>query len=145
MLPSKTCNSSSCLINIPSKLKPLCPFCVCDSLNVSTTPIAAMGCWQCLPISVVQLKGKRCRKPHCCNGVVDTSGPILLNPETEHWGPHLLQSKVCTGPILYRTSNLCMYVTYLLTTASTRKHGDGNSIFQLIRRKIGNFSWCATL
>ena len=33
-----------------------------------------MGCWQCLPLSVVQLKGKHCRKPHCPNGVVDTFG-----------------------------------------------------------------------
>ena len=40
--------------------------------NVSTTPIMAMGCWQCLPLSVVQLKGKHCRKPHCFNGIVDT-------------------------------------------------------------------------
>ena len=24
-----------------------------------------MGCWQCLPLSVVQLKGKHCQKPHC--------------------------------------------------------------------------------
>ena len=31
-----------------------------------------MGCQQCLPLSVVQLKGKHCRKPHCRNGVVDT-------------------------------------------------------------------------
>ena len=47
---------------------------VCNyhSPNVSTTPITAMGCEQCLPISVVQLKGKHCRKPHCRNGVVDT-------------------------------------------------------------------------
>ena len=44
-------------------------------LNVSTTPIMAMGCRQCLPLSVVQLKGKHCRKPHCRNGVVDTFGP----------------------------------------------------------------------
>ena len=42
--------------------------------NVSTTPITAMGYRQCLPLSVVQLKGKHCRKPHCCNGVVDTFG-----------------------------------------------------------------------
>ena len=42
------------------------------SLNVSTTPILATGCRQCLPLSVVQLKGKHCRKPHCHNGVVDT-------------------------------------------------------------------------
>ena len=45
--------------------------------NVSTTPITAMGCRQCLPLSVVQLKGKDCRKPHCrINGVVDTFGLI---------------------------------------------------------------------
>ena len=46
--------------------------------NVSTTPITAMGCQQCLPLSVVQLKGKHCRKPHCCSGVVDTIRPILI-------------------------------------------------------------------
>jgi hypothetical protein len=40
--------------------------------NVSTIPITAMGCQQCLPLSVVQMKGKHCRKPHCRNGVVDT-------------------------------------------------------------------------
>ena len=33
-----------------------------------------MGYRQCLPLSVVQLKGKHCRKPHCRNGVVDTFG-----------------------------------------------------------------------
>ena len=43
-------------------------------MNVSTTPITAMGCRQCLPLSVVQLKGKHCRKLHCRNGVVDTFG-----------------------------------------------------------------------
>ena len=44
----------------------LCP-------NVSTTPITAMGCRQCLPLRVVQLKGKHCWKLHCHNGaVVDT-------------------------------------------------------------------------
>ena len=31
------------------------------SPNVSTTPIKAMGCQQCLPLSVVQLKGKHCQ------------------------------------------------------------------------------------
>ena len=46
--------------------------------NVSTTPITAMGCRQCLPLSVVQLKGKHCRKPHCRNGVVDTFGPDTI-------------------------------------------------------------------
>ena len=47
-------------------------------LHVSITPIIAMGCRQCLPLSVVQLKGKHCRKPHCRNGVVDTFGHFLL-------------------------------------------------------------------
>ena len=28
--------------------------------NVSTTPITAIGCRQCLSLSVVQLKGKHC-------------------------------------------------------------------------------------
>ena len=43
--------------------------------NVSTTSITAMGCRQCLALTVVQLKGKHC---HCQNGVVDTFGPTLL-------------------------------------------------------------------
>ena len=42
------------------------------------TPIRAMGCWQCLPLSVVLLKGKHCRKPHCRNGVVDRFWLCLL-------------------------------------------------------------------
>ena len=33
-----------------------------------------MGCRQCLPLSVVQQKGKHCQIPHCRNGVVDTFG-----------------------------------------------------------------------
>ena len=33
-----------------------------------------MGRRQCLSLSVVQLKGKHCRKPHCRNAVVDTFG-----------------------------------------------------------------------
>ena len=48
-------------------------FCV-HCPNVSTTPIRAMECRQCLPLSVVQLKGK----PHRLNGVVDTSGHSQL-------------------------------------------------------------------
>ena len=58
---------------------PLCP-------NVSTTPITAMGCRQCFPLSVVQLKGKHCRKPPCHNGVVDTF---------EQLGSTQLHKRVC--------------------------------------------------
>jgi hypothetical protein len=49
--------------------------------NVFTTPIMAMGCQQCLPLTLsdVQLEGKHCRKPHCRNGVVDTLGQSPLN------------------------------------------------------------------
>ena len=42
--------------------------------NVFTIPIMAMGCRQCLPFSVVQLKGKHCQKTHGCNMVVDIFG-----------------------------------------------------------------------
>ena len=38
-----------------------------------------MGCRQCLPLIVVQLKGKHCPKPHCCNGVVDTLGKSVIS------------------------------------------------------------------
>ena len=40
-----------------------------------------MGCRQCLPLSVVQLKGKHCRKPHCLNGVVGTFRPRDLTQD----------------------------------------------------------------
>ena len=43
-------------------------------LNVSTTPIKAMECRQCLPLSVVQLRGKYCQKPNCHNVFVDMFG-----------------------------------------------------------------------
>ena len=41
-----------------------------DPPYVSTTIIMAMGCWQCLPLSVVQLKDKLSRKPHCSTYVL---------------------------------------------------------------------------
>jgi hypothetical protein len=47
--------------------------------KVSTPPIMAIGCWQCLPLSVVQLKGKHCRKSHCRDGVVDMFGHSLIS------------------------------------------------------------------
>ena len=48
------------------------------SPNVSTTPITVVECRQCLLLSIVQLKGKHCRKPPCRNGVVDAFGVISL-------------------------------------------------------------------
>ena len=30
----------------------------------------AMGCQQCLLLSIVQMEGKYCRKPHCHLGIV---------------------------------------------------------------------------
>ena len=50
------------------------------SSNVSTTPITEMGCQQCLPLSVVQLKGKHCRNPHCRNVVTDQSSVLPFCP-----------------------------------------------------------------
>ena len=57
-------------MNVP--LKPLCS-------NVSTTPISAMGCRQCLSLSVVQLKGN-----HYRNGVVDESGQWCIINVQKH-------------------------------------------------------------
>ena len=48
--------------------------------NLSTTHIMAMGCRQCLPLSVVQLKCKHCRQTHCHNRVVDLFELALLKP-----------------------------------------------------------------
>ena len=50
-------------------------------LVTSSTGFHALG--KCLPLSVVQLKGKHCPKPHCRNGVVDTFGHNVF------WGPKL--------------------------------------------------------
>ena len=44
-----------------------------QSPNVSATPITAMGCRQCLPLSFVQLK--QCPKPHWRNVIADMFGP----------------------------------------------------------------------
>ena len=44
----------------------------------------AMGCRQCLPLSVIQLGCKHCQKPHCRNGVVDTFGLCHIF-ETHIW------------------------------------------------------------
>ena len=44
---------------------------------VSTAPITAMGYWQCLSLSVVQLKGKHWQNPHCRNWVVIRSGIVV--------------------------------------------------------------------
>ena len=74
------------LLDIPSLWYIIC-ICRCSvqkGPNVSTTPVMAMGCRQCLPLSVVQLKDKHCRKPHCRNGVVDTFGLWLLVKQ-KHW------------------------------------------------------------
>ena len=65
-------NAFFCVLATPMPFKSINP-----NPNVSTTPIMAMGCQECLPVSVVQLKGKHCRKPYCHNGVVDTFGQYL--------------------------------------------------------------------
>ena len=48
--------------------------------NVSTTPIPAMGCQQCVALSVVHLKGEHCRKPHCRSGKVLLMIGLSLTP-----------------------------------------------------------------
>ena len=54
--------------------RPCYPISKC-CLNISTTHIMAMGCRQCLPLSVVHMKEKHCQKPQCRYWVVDMFGP----------------------------------------------------------------------
>ena len=45
--------------------------------------VPAMFSKHCLPLSVVELKGDHCQKPHCRNGVVDTLGLYVVQ-NTQH-------------------------------------------------------------
>ena len=49
--------------------------------QIKKTLPCEMGCRKCLPLSVVQLKGKHCWKPHCLNGVVDMFGHCCLGSQ----------------------------------------------------------------
>ena len=84
----------------------------CSCPNVFTTPITAMGCWQCLSLSVVQLNGKHCRKPHCCNGVVDTFGHSYLSV-LHHQGTkincHLNQNNIQVPYTAHTFVKLCSF------------------------------------
>ena len=50
------------LLYLPNPFLYPCP-------NVSTTHITAMGCWQCLPLSVVQLKVNIAENPSAVMGL----------------------------------------------------------------------------
>ena len=60
--------------------------------------VPAMEFWQWIPLSVAQLKGKHCRKPHCCYGVADmfrhAHFRMMLNYDIflEEVGPNLNSS-----------------------------------------------------
>ena len=79
-------------------------------LLIYSTTITAIGCWQCLPFSVVQLKGK-----HCRNGVVDTFGQYLKRSNDRNLQrpkPFFLQIglSVSIGPVLlYFTLDCWVY------------------------------------
>ena len=75
---------------------------LCLGPNVPTTPIMAIDCQQCLPLSVVQLKGKHYRKPHCRNGVVDTFGSSKFN--LRHFQPQTFQPHRGLGLIIWLKS-----------------------------------------
>ena len=104
--------------------------------NVSTTPITAMGCRKCLPLSVVQLKGKHCRKPHYRNGVVDTFRQWLLQ--------NLIQVYKELNPYLFAQSlpknyfNVLDYSGFKVSTVMLRDTSESSdkrlSIFQPMLR-----------
>ena len=76
------------------------------SWNVSTTPVTAMGCRQCLPLSVAQLKGKHCPKSHCRNGVVDTFGQTMCLPERQWFSKEAFQHESPYRDTLQATSKI---------------------------------------
>ena len=50
--------------------------------------ITAIGCWQVLSLSVVQMKGKQCQKPHGLDGIVDA---------IVHYMKYCFWNKACFG------------------------------------------------
>ena len=83
-----------------------------------------MGCRQWLPLSVVQLKGTHCRKPHCHNGVVDMIGlyAIVINFSLIFAPPPLLKN----DDVIYGwplTTHLCTQDT---NCALSLEHFDSN-------------------
>ena len=79
--------------------------------NLSTTPITAMGCRQCLPLSVVHLKGKHWQKPHCRNGIVDTFGQKVLKVTLTGNRPSS-GTPYCCSKFVFKTS--CGYMVALV-------------------------------
>ena len=65
-----------------------------------------MACQQYLPLSVVQLKGKHCRKPHCCNGVLDMFGHGLEGSgDVVCLGGHRSQGDL-EGPVVWEVNKV---------------------------------------
>ena len=108
------------------------------SLNVSTTPITAIGCWQCLPLSVVRLKGKHCRKLNCRNEVVDTFGPLHVDINILHMhlvnflGPKIVPMQ-CS--IFYRSGCLIKLIIQLLT------YNINICLRESLDRQFQNYGW----
>ena len=71
-----------------------------------------MGCRQCLTLSVVQLKGKHCRKPHCSNGVVYTFGPcdVILQVAQIQISKKLVKKRYSTQQNLNESKHVLVLV-----------------------------------
>ena len=102
-----------------------------------------MGCWQCLPLSVFQLKGKHGRKPHCHNAVVDTFGhkhgatmtTYLINWAAQPLSVVQLKGKHCWKPHChnrgvdtFRHRHEVTMTTYLINWAA--QNGPNDRLFQ---------------
>ena len=74
-----------------------------QSLNVSTTPITAIGCRQC-----ISTKGKHCHKPNCCNGAVDIFGQIVpISCQTLHLSDFIFISYIVQTALLSFLPHYC--------------------------------------
>ena len=96
--------------------------CLCPIL--STTPITAMGCWQCLSLSVVQLKGKHYQKTHCRNVVVDTFRLFLSCQQQKNTKNGAAVTSL--RPLLFRNDFTCLVLCYRTLYVLTPL---GNNIF----------------
>ena len=120
--------------------------------NLSTTPIAVMGCRQFLPLSVVQLKGKHCRKSHCRNGVVDGFEHGFTAQVCNDWLSDNFEnctSEICTSgdrtsgepPVIFYKQSYLKFGTSILTpkiaakSNSRRAFGKRKKVLRDMKKK----------
>ena len=116
-----------------------------SGLNVSTTPITAMGCRQLLPLSIVQIKSRHCRKPHCRNGVVDTFELWLqdVSSKKNKWYVVLIKFLKLRFNAIRKWNTLAVafnsIITWQITVYFWSKNPWNSDLFPNLIKKLFNF------